>query len=256
MQVSFVVSRSLGMPIVTRCRKIMVNQCDSEGAKSAKEAASDFADGEKEREIGRRLAAAVKNAGGNKAVSAKSGVPLRTLDRLLAGQEPKVSHLVQLSDACGVSLDWLATGREAPNASTVGVEARLKEIMATLEDEEAPISADRLQTRPDLAALREELFALSARDDIADSERGFADLLLRLVFNDAAAAERQRQREGRIFARLRNSATVFKMAGEVVGWEPPPAFGQALRTIFFNYDVLLEDAVSLLDALKTDLEKK
>jgi hypothetical protein len=61
--------------------------------------------------VAERLRQAIKAAGGVGAVSAKSGVKSRTLTRLLGGQEAKQSALVALADACGVSLEWLATGR-------------------------------------------------------------------------------------------------------------------------------------------------
>jgi hypothetical protein len=60
-----------------------------------------------------RLKQAVQSAGGNKAVSEKSGIPLATLGDYLAGGEWKLSRVIALADACGVSVEWLATGRGA-----------------------------------------------------------------------------------------------------------------------------------------------
>ncbi len=58
-----------------------------------------------------RLRLAIKRAGGNAAVVSKSGVKMSMLSRLLAGQDAKRGALVAIADACGVSLEWLATGR-------------------------------------------------------------------------------------------------------------------------------------------------
>lgn len=57
-----------------------------------------------------RLRVAVKAAGGNKSVAERSGIPLATLNKYLAGRDMKVSAFIALANACGVSLDWLATG--------------------------------------------------------------------------------------------------------------------------------------------------
>jgi transcriptional regulator with XRE-family HTH domain len=60
-----------------------------------------------------RLRQAVKKGGGNNRVSARSGVPLRTLGNYLKGRDIQSEALVALADACGVSIEWLATGRDA-----------------------------------------------------------------------------------------------------------------------------------------------
>jgi len=61
--------------------------------------------------VAERLREAVKRGGGHGAVAARSGIKSRTLSYLLGGQEAKQRQLVALADACGVSLEWLATGR-------------------------------------------------------------------------------------------------------------------------------------------------
>lgn len=62
---------------------------------------------------GERLRRAVRASGGNEAVAARAGVPLSTLGTYIAGGEWKLSRALALAAACGVSLDWLATGRGA-----------------------------------------------------------------------------------------------------------------------------------------------
>jgi hypothetical protein len=61
--------------------------------------------------VAERLAVAIKRAGGQSAVMSRSGVKSTTLRRLLNGQDAKRGVLVAIADACGVSLEWLATGR-------------------------------------------------------------------------------------------------------------------------------------------------
>jgi hypothetical protein len=71
-----------------------------------------------EEAVAARLREAVRHAGGNKAVSDRSGVPTRTISAYLAGQDMKLSTVLSLAAACGISIDWLVTGREtAPPAA-------------------------------------------------------------------------------------------------------------------------------------------
>ncbi|MGE4527978.1 MAG: S24 family peptidase [Rhodospirillaceae bacterium] len=88
----------------------MPDQSDNKRPKQPELPGDDFAQGDIKAEISLRLKQAVKIGGGNKEVSAKSGVPIKTLGNLLGGQAPNVIQLVRLAEACEVSLDWLATG--------------------------------------------------------------------------------------------------------------------------------------------------
>ena len=63
-----------------------------------------------------RLRDAVRLAGGNAVVAKASGVPLSTLSAYMDGRDMKVSRAAAIARACGVSLDWLATGRMADQA--------------------------------------------------------------------------------------------------------------------------------------------
>lgn len=47
------------------------------------------------------------------AAAAAAGVSIPTFSRWIAGQEPSFAGLVKLSEATGVSLDWIATGTGA-----------------------------------------------------------------------------------------------------------------------------------------------
>jgi hypothetical protein len=62
-------------------------------------------------EVRRRLSAAISGAGGKTIVAARSGVSLRSLDYYLVDREMKLGALVALAAACGVTVEWLATGR-------------------------------------------------------------------------------------------------------------------------------------------------
>jgi phage repressor protein C with HTH and peptisase S24 domain len=58
-----------------------------------------------------RLREAVRSAGGTKAVASISRIPLTTLQGYLSGGEMKLTNVLALAKATGVSVEWLATGR-------------------------------------------------------------------------------------------------------------------------------------------------
>jgi hypothetical protein len=69
-----------------------------------------------------RLHAAVRAAGGNKAVARRSGVPLATLNNYVRGRNGmKIEPLAALAVACDVSLDWLVSDRAADPAEPPAV---------------------------------------------------------------------------------------------------------------------------------------
>lgn len=88
-----------------------------------------------------RLREAVHAAGGNQAVSQRSGVPLGTLNNYVAGRDMKATALIALAEATNVTLDWLATGRgpmrptpEAPPSPTPSTPAaRASNLFDTLD---------------------------------------------------------------------------------------------------------------------------
>lgn len=59
-----------------------------------------------------RLKQAIGQAGGATAVARRAGIPISTLNTYLNGRDMRRQSLVALAEACGVSLEWLATGKE------------------------------------------------------------------------------------------------------------------------------------------------
>lgn len=59
-----------------------------------------------------RLRQAVKAAGGNQAVATRAGMHLGTMNRYIGGRDMKAGAMIVLAKACGVTLDWLATGED------------------------------------------------------------------------------------------------------------------------------------------------
>ena len=72
-----------------------------------------------------RVRQAAERVGGRVALATKAGMSARSLDDYLAGKaEPKLSRLLAISTASGVSLKWLATG-EGPIEPTTSDDASL-----------------------------------------------------------------------------------------------------------------------------------
>ncbi|WP_308719228.1 S24 family peptidase [Komagataeibacter xylinus] len=63
-----------------------------------------------------RLRSAIKSAGGNKHVSALSGVPNGSINHYLTGRSMSAEAASRIARACGVSLDWLLLGDEVSHA--------------------------------------------------------------------------------------------------------------------------------------------
>ncbi|GBQ15142.1 hypothetical protein CFR78_04400 [Komagataeibacter rhaeticus] len=61
-----------------------------------------------------RLREAIRNAGGNKRVSALSGVPLGSLTNYLGGRQMPFGAALKIARACTVSLEWMAGREDAP----------------------------------------------------------------------------------------------------------------------------------------------
>ncbi len=117
----------------------MADQGDKASPKRHVFISHDAHDEELKAEIGHRLVQAVKAAGGNQIVSAKSGVPLRTLGNLLGGQEMKVSQAIRLAEATGVSVQWLLLGKDPvaadPGAPAGGVDEDLmRDVVEVVEE--------------------------------------------------------------------------------------------------------------------------
>lgn len=66
-------------------------------------------------EISKRIDEVIKKAGGQTAISEKTGIPLKSISNYCLGiSPPKLEPLIQIAKATNVSLDWLATGEGMP----------------------------------------------------------------------------------------------------------------------------------------------
>ncbi len=96
------------------------------------------------RMVAERIREAVKHAGGHRVVTTRSGIKGRTLSSLLGGQEPKHGQIVAVAETCGVSIEWLATGRGPLQRSAVAEAAPALPSVAPPEHDELRRMAARL----------------------------------------------------------------------------------------------------------------
>ncbi len=202
----------------------------------------------------KRLRKAAKNVGGIRSLSEKSGVSERTIAHWLKGTEPKVRALTAVAVAAGVSVEWLITGAGEEKIVVDPVETRLAEIEAKLNQVNVPMSEDDSRNAPEWAKIRDELRLIAQDEEAGESQRGRADLILRLVFSDQGAAQRAKQKQTEIGDRLRRSRQVCDAAVQAVEWEPPRIVWEALRNAAFECNMRIEDAALLLEAIKSAVE--
>lgn len=71
-------------------------------------------------EISKRIDEVIKKAGGQTAISEKTGIPLKSISNYCLGiSPPKLEPLIQIAKATNVSLDWLATGEGLPEKDSL-----------------------------------------------------------------------------------------------------------------------------------------
>ena len=121
----------------------------------------------------KRLKTVVRDFGGNKKVAEKSGVPLSSLNSYMNGREMSVPAMIALAEACGVPLEWLATGRGPMRAvapvqsqSQADINTELLDIMSALDPEyfrDAIKMVEQHAQKQDITLASSEKNALVAR---------------------------------------------------------------------------------------------
>lgn len=226
------------------------NQGVNRGPKSPKKASS-----ASNPEIAARIKEAVVLGGGNKVVSEKTGISVRTLGNYIAGlAEPRLSVIGALASACGVSLHWLVYG-EGEKASDLGLgEVHFIDFTATLESIEQRLEKAvvpfPVPPPPEWRSVYDELREIAESPAATDNCRLRADTLLRLAFNDQDAIERFNIKLKDMGTRLREGRAAYAAALKAVGWEPPQAIGFAIADAMVFNGLDYDGAVTILKALK------
>ena len=78
-----------------------------------------------------RLAMIVSQTGGARVLAARAGLSNQTIYRYLKGEQARLGALIAITRACGVSLEWLLTGR-GPRDPAAAAEAYAQGLLANL----------------------------------------------------------------------------------------------------------------------------
>ncbi len=98
-------------------------------------------------EISKRIDEVIKKAGGQTAISEKTGIPLKSISNYCLGiSPPKLEPLIQIAKATNVSLDWLATGEGSFNKNADMLDK--KELTLAIETVEESLVATNRVLKP------------------------------------------------------------------------------------------------------------
>lgn len=98
-------------------------------------------------EISKRIDEVIKKAGGQTAISEKTGIPLKSISNYCLGiSPPKLEPLIQIAKATNVSLDWLATGECSFNKNADMLDK--KELTLAIETVEESLVATNRVLKP------------------------------------------------------------------------------------------------------------
>lgn len=204
------------------------------------------------------------------AFARRSGVGESLLRQYIAGSKPGLDKAVAIARAGGVSLEWLATGEEPAETILLDeahpskahltnqeLEREFVRVEAALQGaREVPVPEYKVESDQALADARRMLIGFTARPDATRLQKAHADMLLRVFFGDRSAAERQEERLKAAGERLRWMNRAFEEAVKAVGFQPPPALAEIIKTLMFSHGLNAEGAVVLLDALREHLPPK
>ena len=91
-------------------------------------------------EISKRIDEVIKKAGGQTAISEKTGIPLKSISNYCLGiSPPKLEPLIQIAKATKGSLEWLATGENSINKYSATIDK--KELILAIETVEESLTA-------------------------------------------------------------------------------------------------------------------
>lgn len=190
----------------------------------------------------------------------RAGIKPSTLRSIMSGTRPVIDNLVAIADTAGVSLEWLATGRGdrrpptfegAPKDEIDELLEGSRLILARFED--LPMAGDIIGVGHPLWTIYTTLHDIARDESNSDTQRGEADLLLRVAFDDRGAERRHARRVKEAGARMRAAYDAVDAALVAVEWAPSQILKEELRTITFRHDLPVDDLVLLLVAIRDEV---
>lgn len=223
--------------------------------------------------IGDRIKAAADAVGSRKEAARIAGVSDDMLYRYMREETPpRFEAIVALAHAAGVSLDWMATGRDAPRAAResagrydVELEGwarnRIEEIRALLNAEsELPLPARRIEADEELRGALADLRRIARLDAVPNELRTSAARTGNSAFSDPELAQLEKLAEGDgsgySAQRLADVADELEDAIREVGYRPPDLILDGFKTAMYVNGMPRSAAVTLLQFLDAHERKR
>lgn len=221
--------------------------------------------------IGTRIKYAAERVGTRKYAATAAGVSEDMLYRYIREKgSPSFSAMVGLAREAKVRLEWIATGEGAPDQgaqepqrpseaangreSGIPVMTEMDGYEEVFDKEEVlPLPPER-QEEHTFCYIKQRLTDIALNQELTQSVRARADLMLDLVYEDAAASKRRGQARRDMGGRLRQSREIVTDICKELGYSPPEAVLHHLQTLAFT-GVGTEHLLPLISALASEQQK-
>ncbi len=211
--------------------------------------------------IGKRLSAARRAIGLSiDEFGAQTGIPVSTLKKYESGHRVPGGDAIQAITKAGINAHWLVTGegpmlsKQASDEERAKIDAEIEAVEKELSRFKLPVSQDDILKSPELLDIKQRVIQIQKNPAATDPQRTRADLILNLAFQDEDAGVRLEQKRRDLSERLRAARESYEEVIKAVGYQPPPAFAEALKTAIF-YGLNVERAALLLEAFKHEVSK-
>lgn len=191
------------------------------------------------------------------AFARKCGVSETVMRKYLNGAMPGSDKLIQIAEANGVSVQWLATGRELPPPQSPleimerAHEHELQSIYQNLSSE--PISGPQglEDARHQLIRQRTQWLARATSGE----NQLFADRILEVYFDDADAKQRNEARsDEELNSNAKHAKAQYDQALEIAEFTPPLHTEAVLLALLFAKAIDLAALTTILQAMKLDAQ--
>lgn len=201
---------------------------------------------------------------------------------------PGLDKALQISEALGVNIQWLSTGKGPKWASesqeqgfsvqqakhqptgepsddfwwyqSADDQAAI-DLLASTEKElelvgQFPITESELIKNQPLREARTKLRGLYENPSIDPKLKTKIDLMLRLYFEDPAAEKRVAERMVKMRVRLRRTSSIVEAVIKAIGWEPPLGVKETIKTAVYEGELSEETVFSLISMIHKTMVAK
>ncbi len=188
------------------------------------------------------------------------GSKLRSWQEYERGSRIPGSQVIAGLVKLGVNANWVLVGegpmlsKQASDEEKAKIDAEIEAVEKELSRFELPVSQDDVLKSPELLYIKQRVMQIQKNPAATDPQRTRADLILSLAFQDEEAGVRLEQKKRDLSERLRAARESYEEVIKAVGYQPPPAFAEALKTAIF-YGLNVERAALLLEAFKHEVSK-